>query len=161
MDIAPDLLTHLSSPRELKKNEDRHFWYHDAMIPITGSPANCNSRKTVIAVSAFPPDSSSAVESIFQQIRNEVLELDSSNAEHARRIPDALIQGLEDRCNPETRFYLQQLMLCKPLKWRSTTDFYEFGEVLGQGSYAKVRVAWHILTGQKVGPVPPQQILHC
>jgi hypothetical protein len=29
-------------------------------------------------------------------------------------------------------------MLCKVLSWRSTTDFYTFGQLLGQGSFAKV-----------------------
>jgi MAP/microtubule affinity-regulating kinase len=42
-------------------------------------------------------------------------------------------------------------MLCSSRpKDRSSTDFYSFGEVVGTGSFAKVRVAVHKLTGQRV-----------
>ncbi|CAM9850138.1 unnamed protein product [Choristocarpus tenellus] len=33
---------------------------------------------------------------------------------------------------------------------RSSLEFYRMGKVIGEGSFAKVRSAWHKLTGQQV-----------
>ena len=35
-------------------------------------------------------------------------------------------------------------------KGRSTVDFYTFGKTIGVGSFGKVRLALHNITGQKV-----------
>jgi len=48
------------------------------------------------------------------------------------------------------RAHLEQLLCSSRPKDRSTTDFYSFGEVVGTGSFAKVRLAVHKLTGQRV-----------
>mmetsp|Transcript_29150 Transcript_29150/g.67751 ORF Transcript_29150/g.67751 Transcript_29150/m.67751 type:complete len:557 (-) Transcript_29150:113-1783(-) len=53
-------------------------------------------------------------------------------------------------CNPQERDYLQKLLVSARSKERSSTDFYSFGKVIGTGSFAKVRVARHKLTGQHV-----------
>jgi serine/threonine protein kinase len=51
---------------------------------------------------------------------------------------------------PNEREYLEKLLVSANPKDRSTTDFYSFGKVVGTGSFAKVRVARHKLTGQLV-----------
>jgi len=45
---------------------------------------------------------------------------------------------------------LEKLLVAANKKDRSTTDFYSFGKVVGTGSFAKVRVARHKLTGMHV-----------
>lgn len=51
---------------------------------------------------------------------------------------------------PNEREYLEKLLVSAKPRDRSTTDFYSFGKVVGTGSFAKVRVARHKLTGQLV-----------
>jgi hypothetical protein len=48
------------------------------------------------------------------------------------------------------REHLEQMLCSSRPKDRSSTDFYSFGEIVGTGSFAKVRLAVHKLTGQKV-----------
>ncbi len=50
----------------------------------------------------------------------------------------------------DEREHLQRLLVSTRPKDRSSTDFYSFGKVVGVGSFAKVRVARHKLTGQHV-----------
>jgi serine/threonine protein kinase len=45
---------------------------------------------------------------------------------------------------------LEKLLVAPNKRDRSTTDFYSFGKVVGTGSFAKVRVARHKLTGMHV-----------
>jgi len=51
---------------------------------------------------------------------------------------------------PNEREYLEKLLVSAAPRDRSSTDFYSFGKVVGTGSFAKVRVARHKLTGQLV-----------
>ena len=50
----------------------------------------------------------------------------------------------------DEREHLQRLLVSARPKDRSSTDFFSFGKVVGVGSFAKVRVARHKLTGQHV-----------
>ena len=60
-------------------------------------------------------------------------------------------EGGEEGKDPASeREYLEKLLVSTRPKDRSTTDFYSFGKVVGTGSFAKVRVARHKLTGQLV-----------
>ncbi|CAM9445170.1 unnamed protein product, partial [Chrysoparadoxa australica] len=61
-----------------------------------------------------------------------------------------LTKASVDICSLEERKYLQQLMLSLHGSERGSLDFYRFGRVMGEGSFAKVRIAWHKLTGQQV-----------
>ena len=51
---------------------------------------------------------------------------------------------------PNEREHLEKLLISAKPRDRSSTDFYSFGKVVGTGSFAKVRVARHKLTGQLV-----------
>ena len=53
-------------------------------------------------------------------------------------------------CSSSELSYLQSIMSSGNLKGRSTTEFYTIGKVVGVGSFAKVRLAWHKLTGQAI-----------
>ncbi|GMH53194.1 hypothetical protein TrST_g1702 [Triparma strigata] len=53
-------------------------------------------------------------------------------------------------CSGAELQYLQNIMSSGNLKGRSTTEFYTIGKVVGVGSFAKVRLAWHKLTGQAI-----------
>ena len=53
-------------------------------------------------------------------------------------------------CSAAELQYLQNVMASGNLKGRSTTEFYTIGKVVGVGSFAKVRLAWHKLTGQAI-----------
>jgi serine/threonine protein kinase len=53
-------------------------------------------------------------------------------------------------CSPTELSYLQQIMSTGDLAGRSTTEFYTIGKVVGVGSFAKVRLGWHKLTGQAI-----------
>ena len=67
--------------------------------------------------------------------------------------PDAMMSDLEAAgaaCTPQERDKLQELLASAKLRDRGSTEFYSFGKVIGVGSFAKVRVARHKLTGQYV-----------
>ena len=53
-------------------------------------------------------------------------------------------------CSSSELSYLQSIVSSGNLKGRSTTEFYTIGKVVGVGSFAKVRLAWHKLTGQAI-----------
>jgi len=53
-------------------------------------------------------------------------------------------------CTVAEQQYLHKVMSTGNMKGRSTTEFYTIGKVVGVGSFAKVRLAWHKLTGQAI-----------
>merc|ERR1711871_1104031 len=54
-------------------------------------------------------------------------------------------------CTPEEREKLTYALIHnRTSRQKCSSDFYAFGKVVGVGSFAKVRVARHKLTGQKV-----------
>ncbi|CAM9548995.1 unnamed protein product, partial [Scytosiphon promiscuus] len=63
---------------------------------------------------------------------------------------EPLTKASAECCSPQERLYLRRLMLDLQGSARSSLDFYRLGKVVGEGSFAQVRVAWHKLTGQRV-----------
>eukprot|EP00903_Cladosiphon_okamuranus_P012027 g11292.t1 len=84
----------------------------------------------------------------------------SSSAEGGRTVGEGgvcvpppvepLTKASAECCSPQERLYLRRLMLDLQGSARSSLDFYRLGKVVGEGSFAQVRVAWHKLTGQRV-----------
>ena len=73
---------------------------------------------------------------------------------HHKQANEASTQALSNLsskfCSASELQYLQSVMSSGNLKGRSTTEFYTIGKVVGVGSFAKVRLAWHKLTGQAI-----------
>ncbi|CAM9172771.1 unnamed protein product [Ectocarpus sp. 12 AP-2014] len=63
---------------------------------------------------------------------------------------EPLTKASAECCSPQERLYLRRLLLDLQGSARSSLDFYRLGKVVGEGSFAQVRVAWHKLTGQRV-----------
>ncbi|CAM9176610.1 unnamed protein product, partial [Hapterophycus canaliculatus] len=69
---------------------------------------------------------------------------------HAPPPVEPLTKASAECCSPQERLYLRRLMLDLQGSACSSLDFYRLGKVVGEGSFAQVRVAWHKLTGQRV-----------
>jgi hypothetical protein len=126
-----------------------HVRNYDLMIPLnkenTTQSGSHSQKDSEVGSGGYLSQSTTELESrhILRQLRTRISALDTANLHNSRHVPPPLTQGSEEHCSPRQRLYLQQVMLCKMLSWRSTTDFYTFGKLLGQGSFAKVRFgAW-------------------
>jgi serine/threonine protein kinase len=60
------------------------------------------------------------------------------------------VEGEDAPTTAEERGYLERLLVSSKPKEINSSDFYSFGKVVGVGSFAKVRIARHKLTGQQV-----------
>lgn len=111
------------------------------MIPLNkeNTTQSGSQRDSDAGSNGFPSQTTAELESrhILRQLRTRVSMLDTSATGSAA--PQSLTTASEAYCSPRQRLYLQQIMLCKMLACKSTTDFYTFGQLLGQGSFAKVR----------------------
>ena len=120
-----------------------HVRNYDLIIPLNkeNTTQSGSQRDSDVASGGFMSQSTTELESrhILRQLRQRISSLDSSSSRDPRlQIPLPLTRDSESQCSPRHRLYLQQIMLCKMLGGRSTTDFYTFGKLLGQGSFAKV-----------------------
>ena len=64
----------------------------------------------------------------------------------------ALVSTASDNnlCTEKERKYLIKVLTCPSLNFRGSSEFYAFSQVLGQGSFAKVRLAKHKLSAEQV-----------
>jgi len=71
--------------------------------------------------------------------------------QHNNAKSSVALQQLSSKfCTIAEQQYLQSVMSTGSMKGHSTTEFYTIGKVVGVGSFAKVRLAWHKLTGQAI-----------
>jgi hypothetical protein len=119
------------------------------VAPTTAAPNTAQSSRGKVVPPRDVPVEEAAAKVTMKEATKEDGAIEATNAatnEAANAATSAATK--EDGANE--RGYLEKLLVSSKPRERSTTDFYSFGKVVGTGSFAKVRVARHKLTGQLV-----------